>query len=98
MAIDFTTGVLQIANFILAIVAGFIAASLIAASNRRELSAWKPLAFALIFFAIEQIFGSLRSFNIYSNPWITHVIPSIIFAFLIYALIVQINVVKEGGS
>jgi len=95
MAIDFITGVLQIANFFLSIVAGLIAASLFEASKKKELRAWKPLTVALILFAFEEIFGGLRSFSIYSNAWITHVIPSAILAFLIYSLIVQINVIKE---
>jgi len=95
--VDFTTGVLQIANFVLAVVAGIFAAALFEASSKRELRAWRPLAVALIFFAVEEIFGGLRSFNIYSNPWVTHVIPSIILVFLIYALIVQINVIKESA-
>ena len=97
MAIDFITGVLQIANFILAVVAGLVAASLFEASAKRDLRAWKPLAIALIFFAIEEIFGGLRSFNIYSNPWITHVIPSIILGFLIWSLVLQLEVVNEGS-
>jgi hypothetical protein len=96
MAIDFTTGVLQIANFFLAIVAGLIAATLFEISAGRELRAWKPLAVALVFFALEEIFGALRSFGIYSNPWITHVIPSVILGFLIWSLILQLEVVKEA--
>lgn len=96
MPIDFITGVLQIANFVLSVVAGLFAASLFAVSKYKELRPWRPLAVALVFFALEEIFGGLRSFGIYSNPWITHVIPSIILAFLIYALSLQINVVREG--
>ena len=94
--IDFITGVLQIANFCLVVVAGLIAAALFAVSKKSELRAWKPLTIGLIFFALEEIFGILRSFGIYSNPWITHVIPSIILGFLIWGLITQINVVKEA--
>jgi len=96
MAIDFVTGVLQTANVFLAVVAGLIAAGLFALSREKQLKPWKPLTIALIFFAIEEIFGGLRSFNIYSNPWITHVIPSIILAFLIWALLSQIWTVKEA--
>ncbi len=97
MAIDFTTGVLQVANFFLAIVAGLIAASLFEVSGKKGLKAWRPLAIALIFFALEEIFGGLRSFNIYSNPWVTHVIPSVIMLFLIAALIIQIVTIRESG-
>ena len=94
--VDFITGVIQIANFVLAIIAGLIAASLFEASSKKELKAWKPLVVALIFFALEEVFGGLRSFGIYQNAWITHVIPSVILAFLIWALAVQINEVKGG--
>jgi len=93
--IDFTTGVLQIANLILAVVAGLIAASLFEASKRTSLRPWKALAIALIFFVLEEIFGGLRSFGIYSNSWITHIIPSIILGFLIWGLSEQISVIKE---
>ncbi len=96
MAIDFITGVLQIANFVLAVVAGLIAASLFEVSSKKELRAWKPLAVALVFFAVEEIFGGLRSFNIYASTWITHVVPSIILGFLIWALVLQIEVITEG--
>jgi len=95
MAIDFVTGVLQIANVFLAIVAGLFAAGLFAISKEKQLRPWQPLAIALFLFAVEEIFGGLRSFSIYSNPWITHVIPSFILAFLIWALILQLNLVKK---
>lgn len=98
MAIDFTTGVLQTANFILAIVAGLIAASLFSESTRKALRPWRPLAIALIFFALEEIFGALRSFNIYTSSWITHVIPSVIMVFLIAALVMQIMLIRESGK
>mgnify|MGYP001363670583 CR=1 FL=1 len=94
--VDFITGVLQIANLVLAVIAGLIAASMFAVSKKEGLRPWKPLAAALIFFALEEIFGGLRSFGIYSNAWITHVIPSIILAFLIWGLVAQINVIKEA--
>ena len=93
--IDFVTGVLQVANVFLAIVAGLFAATLFEISKKKELRAWIPLALALIFFTLEEIFGGLRSFAIYSNPWVTHIIPSIILGLLIYSLILQINVLKE---
>ncbi len=96
--VEFITGVLQVANFFLAIVAGLIAASLFEISAKKELRAWKPLAIALVFFALEQVFGGLRSFGIYQNPWITHIIPSIILGFLIYSLALQLEVVKYGGK
>ncbi len=92
--VEFITGVLQVANFFLSIVAGLIAASLFEVSHKKELRAWKPLAVALVLFAVEEIFGGLRSFNIYSNPWITHVIPSFIMGFMIWSLALQLEVVR----
>ena len=96
--IDFTTGVLQIANLILAVVAGLIAATLFESSKRTSLRPWKALSVALIFFALEEIFGGLRSFGIYENAWITHIIPSVILLFLIWGLVEQTNVLKERGK
>ena len=96
--VEFITGVLQVANFFLAIIAGVIAASLFEISGRKELRAWKPMAVALILFAAEEIFGGLRSFGVYSNPWITHIIPSAILGFLIYSLVLQIQVVNGGNK
>lgn len=93
---DYITGVLQIANFLLAIVAGFISIKLFRLSKKTDLSAWKPLSVALFFFALEEIFGSLRSFNIYTSTWITHVIPSLILGFVIYALALQIHIISGG--
>ena len=75
----------------LAVVAGLIAASMFAVSKSESLRPWKALAVALIFFALEEIFGGLRSFAIYSNAWITHVIPSVVLAFLIWGLVAQLN-------
>ena len=46
-------------------------------------------------FAVEEILGALRSFNIYSTPHLTHIVPSFILAFLIWALVLQIKVAKE---
>ena len=94
--VDFITGVIQIANLVLAVVAGLIASSMFAVSKKESLRPWKALAAALIFFALEEISGGLRSFGIYSNAWITHVIPSVILGFLIWGLVAQLSVVKEA--
>ena len=95
--VEYITGVLQIANVFLAIVAGLIAATLFEASKEKQLLAWRPLVIVLILFAVEEIFGALRSFAIFSTPWITHVIPSFILGFLIWALIRQIAIAR-GAS
>lgn len=92
---DWIYGSGQIGAVVLAIIAGIIALSMFQhARQRKLLKAWKWLIPALVLFAIEEIFGALRTFGIYSNPWITHIIPSIILAFLITALVVQNNILK----
>lgn len=96
--VDFITGVLQIANFFLAIVAGLIAATMFEVSKKKTLIAWRYLAIGLIFFALEEIFGGLRSFAIYSNQWITHIMPSVILAFIITAVALEIHTVSQGGK
>jgi len=95
MAIDFLTGVLEIANVILSVVAGLIAFSIFQLSTQKQLKPWKPLTVALALVALEFIFAGLRAFNIYSNPWITHVIPSFVLALLIWSLVLQINLVES---
>ena len=92
MAIAYLEGVLQIANIFLAIVAGGIAVTLFkVSSEKKDLKAWIPLIFALVFFAFEEIFGGLRSFEIFSTPYLTHIIPSAILGFLIWSLVLQIQ-------
>jgi hypothetical protein len=93
--IDFTTGVLKVANIFLSIVAGLLAATLFEVSNKRDLRPWRPLAVVLVLFAVQEILGALRSFGIYASAWLTHVNVSLILLFLIYALVLQINVVRE---
>lgn len=92
---DWVYGSGQIGAVILSFVAGAIALSLFKqARERKQLRAWKFLIWALVFFAVEEFVGALKTFGIWSTPWLTHVIPSIILAFLIAALIIQIQVTK----
>jgi uncharacterized membrane protein len=92
---DWIYGSGQMAAVILSIVAGFIAFSMFkAAKQRKSLRAWRFMLLALIFFALEEVFGALKTFGVWSTPWLTHVIPSIILALVIAALIVQIQVTK----
>ena len=92
---DWIYGSGQIAGVILSFVAGFIALTLFKqARERKSLRAWKFLIWALVFFALEEFFGALKTFGIWSTPWLTHVIPSIILALIIASLIVQIHVTK----
>ncbi len=92
---EYLEGILKIANLILAFVAGAIAISLIEVSRRRkELKAWIWLIVALVFFAVQQVLGALRAFNIFESPYLTHVVPTIILICLIVALIQQIGIHK----
>ena len=95
MAIDYITGTLQIANVFLAIVAGFVAASLYKSSAKKEFAAWRPLIAALILFSFEEIVGAIRSFGIYQSPFLTHIIPSFILGLLIWALIQQMDITRH---
>ena len=84
-------GIIELAATFLSIVAGIIGSTVFfQASKKKEYAPWKPLSIVLILFAFEEIFGALKSFGIYSTPWITHVLPSVILGFLIYALVLQI--------
>ena len=92
---DWVYGIAQLATVVLSILAGFIALTMFQqAAQKKYLAAWKPLLFALILFAIEEILGIMRTFGIWSNPWLTHVVPSFILVFLIIALVKQINITR----
>lgn len=93
---QYLEGILNIANVFLAIVAGFIAISLFKVSQKRShLKPWKVLIITLVFFALQEILHALKVFDIYSTLYLTHIIPTIILALLIYALILQIGVAKK---
>lgn len=92
---DWVYGIATLTAVFLSIIAGFLALSLFErAGQRKYLSAWKPLAIALVLFACEEIVGALKIFGVWSTPWLTHVIPSFILVFLIAALIKQINITR----
>ena len=92
---DWIYGITQLATVVLSIVAGFIAISMFQhASKKKYMAAWRPLIITLVLFVIEEILGVLRTFGIWSNPWITHVVPSFILVFLIAALLKQINITR----
>lgn len=89
-------GTLQIANLFLAVVAGTMAATLFQISHQRShLRPWKILVIGLILFSVLEIIGALRSFNIYTSAFLTHVITSAILACLIITLIMQIRIGEE---
>ena len=92
----FLEGILKIANVFLAVIAGVIAISLFKVSRKRELSPWRLLIIALVLFAIQGILGALRAFAIFETPYLTHIVPTILLGFLIWALVLQINMCKVG--
>ncbi len=90
--VEYFEGILKIANLVLALIAGIIAISLFKSSRRYELRAWKILIIALVFFAVQEVLGALRAFDVYSSPFLTHVVPSVILGLLIYALAIQLHI------
>ncbi len=92
-------GVLQAANVVLAVCAGIFASTLFRhAWTKDSMKAWRLLIFVLILFAVEEILGALRSFGIFSTPYLTHIVPSFILGLLIAALLVQIGIKKRGAA
>lgn len=92
---DWIYGSLQLGAVFLSVIAGFIALSMFKTAIRKKfLKAWIYLIPFLVLFALEEIFGALRTFGIYYNPWITHVIPSLMLGLAITALVAQINAIK----
>ena len=92
---DWVYGIAIITAVFLSIVAGILALTLFEkTAQRKYLCAWKPLIVALMLFTIEEIFGALKVFGIWSTPWLTHVIPSFILVFLIAALVKQISITR----
>ncbi len=90
---EFLEGMLKIANVVLSIVAGYLAIQiLIIGKNKKELKAWKVLVVALILFIVQEVLGALRAFEIFTSPFLTHIVPGILLAFLIYAIALQIHV------
>ena len=90
--IEYYEGVIKIANIFLSVVAGVIAMNIFRVSRKnRFLKPWYILVFVLILFAVQEILGALRAFNIYSTPHLTHIVPTIILGLLIWALVLRIN-------
>ena len=93
--VSYIEGILKIANLFLALVAGGIALSMFShAWKNKELRAWKALIIALVLFVVQQVLGALRAFGIYESSFLTHVNVSVLLAFLIWALALQIGVLK----
>ena len=89
-------GTFQIANLFLAVVAGAMAATMFKASHEKEhLRPWKILIAALIVFAVLEVVGALRSFGVYTSPFLTHILTSLIVGLLVFALVMQLRVGEE---
>jgi len=79
----------------LSVIAGIIAISMFqAAREQKNLRSWKYMIIALVLFAVEEVIGALKTFGIYSTPYLTHVIPFFILLLVIAAVITQINITK----
>ncbi len=93
--VEYLEGILKIGNLVLSLVAGVMAISLIKLSRqKKELKAWLYLIPFVVFFAIQEILGALRAFNIFESPYLTHINPTIILVLVIVALVIQINLHK----
>jgi predicted membrane-bound dolichyl-phosphate-mannose-protein mannosyltransferase len=91
--IGYIEGILKIANLFLSVVAGLIALSLLKASTKKiYLKPWYLLITILVLFAVQEILGALRAFNIYSTSYLTHIVPTLILGLLIWTLVLQINI------
>ena len=92
----FIEGIVKIANFIIAIIAGAVTLSLIRhAEEYKVLRAWKVLIVVLILFVVQQVLGALRAFQIFTSSFLTHIIPSFMLGFFIWAIVIQMGVVKD---
>lgn len=91
---DWIYGVAQFAAAFLAIIAAFIAATMLKKAEEKPLKAWVFLLLGVIFFAIEEVIGALKTFGIFETQYLTHVIPGIIMGLLITALVVQTNIAR----
>jgi len=94
--LEFIEGILKIANVVLSLVAAVISIKLFGLIGKKErLQPWKAIVVALIFFIIQEILGILRAFNIFESSYLTNVVPAFILGALIWALILQINLVSK---
>ena len=94
--VEYLEGLLKIANLFLALIAGIIGISLIKISHKKKkLNAWVILIIALMFFAVQEVLGALRAFNIFESLYLTHVVPTIILVLLIMALFKQIAIQEK---
>ena len=92
---DWIYGIAQLAAAILSIFAGLIALQFFIQSvKRKNLAPWRYMAVALILFTVEEVLGTLATFGVFSTEYLTHIVPTVILAFLITSLTIQININK----
>jgi hypothetical protein len=94
----FLEGTFQIANLFLSIVAMVLVIPMLKYYQHKELRAWKYIMIALLVFDVLLIFGVLRSFEVYSNPYFTHILATVILCLLIIAQKMQIKFWMGEGS
>lgn len=90
---DWIYGTAEASAGILSIIAAFIAISMFrAAGKTKKLRAWRYLLIGLLFFSAVELAGAIKTFGIFSTPYLTHVLVSFVLVFLIAALVIQINI------
>ncbi len=93
---DWTYGIAQFAAAFLSVIAGLIALTIFKkAFQKKMLKAWRYLIPALVLFAVVEVVGALKTFGVYSTPYLTHILTGFILFFLIISLIIQTNI-KRG--
>ncbi len=95
--VEVVAGALAVAVAFLSLVAGVIALhTFTLVKDEDRLRPWKVLMAVLLLFMAEEIFGALKFFSIYTHPYITHIIPTAMLGLLLYALILEIIMVKTN--
>lgn len=90
---DWAYGIAQLAAAFLSVIAGLIALTIFYKSFKvKILRAWRYLIPALVLFAVVEVVGALKTFGVYSTPYLTHLITGLILVFLIAAIVVQTNI------
>ena len=92
---EWAYGISQIAAVVLSIIAGLIALSMFRVSEAHpQLHSWRYLIVALVLFTVEEVLGALRTFGVWPEQYLTHLVPSFLLMFLIASLVIQIQVNK----
>ena len=93
---DWIYGITQLAAGFLAVFAGIICISMLRMGKTRMLRAWRPLLIALLLFTAGQVIGGLRTFGVVPSTGVwsfaVHILVSGILAFMIVALVIQLQV------